>query len=74
MSTWPSPPVAMQKVAEVHETAVRAPLGTTCGRQALPSHISAPPPAALELDPTASQKRVDTHDTPAKLIRRPLVA
>src|SRR5258708_34669736 len=74
MSTWPSLPAAMQKVAEVQDTDVRAPPGTTCRLHALPSHISAPAPAALELDPTASQKRAETHDTPARLIRRPLVA
>ncbi len=74
MSTWPSLPAAMQKVAEVHDTDVRAPPGTTCRLHALPSHISAPAPAALELDPTASQKRAETHDTPARLSRRPLVA
>src|SRR5262245_7617825 len=56
MSTWPSLPAATQKVAEVHDTDVRAPPGTTCRLQELPSHTSAPPPAALELDPTASQK------------------
>jgi len=74
ISTWPSLPAAMQKVAEVHDTDVRAPPGTTCRLQALPFHISAPLPALLELDPTASQKRAETHDTPARLIRRPLVA
>jgi len=74
MATWPSLPAAMQKVAEVHDTDVRAPPGRTCRLQTLPFHISAPLPAPLELDPTASQKRAETHDTPARLIRRPLVA
>src|SRR5260221_11379686 len=71
MSTWPSLPAAMQKVAEVQDTDVRAPPGTTCRLHALPSHISAPAPAALELDPTASQKLAETHDTPAALTRAP---
>src|SRR5258708_25638175 len=74
MSTWPSLPAAMKKAVEVHDTDVRAPPGRTCRLQELPFHISAPAPAALELDPTASQKRAETHDTPARLIRRPLVA
>ena len=64
----------MQKLAEVQDTEVSGPPGTDCSAQVVPFHISAPPPVVLELDPTPSQKSVDTHDTPAKFIRRPLLA
>src|SRR5579871_3092236 len=45
-----------------------------CSFQAVPSHSSAPPPDVLELEPTASQKLAEMHETPARLIRKPLSA
>lgn len=72
MSTWPSAPAAMQKLADVHDTDVKTPPGTACNAQAVPSHTSAPPPAVRELAPTASQKLGETHDTPFKIMRTPL--
>jgi hypothetical protein len=74
MSTWPSAPAAMQKVAETQDTEVRLPPGTVCSAQVVPFQSSAPPPAVDELTPTASQKIAEAHDTPARLIRTPLVA
>jgi hypothetical protein len=64
----------MQKLAEVQDTEVRLPPGMACSAQAVPFHISAPPPVAAGLDPTASQKTAETQDTPVKLIRTPLTA
>ena len=74
MSTWLSAPAAMQKLAEVQDTAVRGPPGTACNTQAVPFQTSAPPPAVAELEPTASQKTVVAQDTPVKLILTPFVA
>jgi hypothetical protein len=64
----------MQKLFEMHDTDVRNPPGTVCKAQVDPLHISAPPPSALELEPTASQNFVETHDTALRVIRRPLAA
>src|SRR6267154_239332 len=74
MPTWPSAPAAMQKLVEVQDTEVRLPPGTACSAQLVPFHISAPPPAVAELEPTASQKTAEAHDTPFKIIRTPLTA
>ena len=67
VSTWPSPPAAMQNAAELHDTEVREPPGTRSSAQLLPFHTSAPP-VVPDLPPTAMQNRADTHDTPVKLI------
>ena len=70
VSTWPSPPAAMQNAAELHDTEVRGPPGIGCSAQLLPFHTSALP-VLPDVPPTAMQKRADTQDTPVKLIDPP---
>ena len=61
----------MQNVADGHDTDMSGPPGVACNAQAVPFHFSAPAPAPLALDPTASQKLAEVHDTPLRLMRWP---
>jgi hypothetical protein len=71
-----SPPTVMQLIRDKHDTAIKLappPDPTVMPRQRDPSHCSAMVAAPLDsgpclaekTDPTAMQKRLDRHDTPA---------
>jgi hypothetical protein len=65
LSVSPSLATPKQKVAEGQDTATRPLLpGTGCAAQEVPFHCHAAGPGPVALKPTASQKLVDTHDTP----------